>query len=272
MAITRSKTELENYLVYGIDPQKRRIFFGSPLLLGHEDTGDFNQANIEMAVRAIHRFQDEAPKTPIELHINSYGGDSYAMLYLIDVILASSCQFKFYGGGSIMSAATWLMCVCDERYLYPNAQVMIHNGSDYAGGNHTDNQISAAHNKDFQNRLDHMFTENSFMPLKFWQDILKRDIYISAQEAINLGIADFVVQYTKRGNLRKKRQHKMSKIPNNKTMNSLITKLYKRGQMNVPSKELKLHIPEPELLDSDITVDDSTYTPDSSKGPNETQD
>lgn len=257
MAIPKAKTELENFLVYGIDPKHRRIHFGSPLLLGYEDSGSFDQGNVEMAVRAIRRFQDDHPSKPIEIHMNSYGGDAYAMLYLIDVILSSSCQFKFYGGGAIMSAATWVMCVCDERYLYPNAVVMVHDGWDGGPGKHTDNQIDAAQDKELQDRLNEMFTENSFMPLKFWQDILQRDTYLTAQEAIQVGIADFMIQYTKRGNLRKKRQHRMSKTPNARTMKSLITKLYKRVKMNVPSKELKLHIPEPEVQDPNVVVDNT---------------
>ena len=95
------------------------------------------------------------------------------------------------------------------------------------------------------------------MPREFWDDVVKRDLYLTAQEAIQLGLADFMVEYTKRGNLRKKRQHRMSKTPSGRIMNPLIKKLYKRIKTNLPNKELKLHIPDPALVDEDIIVDNT---------------
>jgi len=48
-------------------------------------------------------------------------------------------------------------------------------------------------------------------------------------------------------------------------MKTLITKLYKRGKMNVPSKELKLHIPVPQLIDPEIIVTEIQTSEDSNE-------
>src|SRR5271170_5768045 len=116
-----TQTELTDSLIHGIDLKTRRIYFGRFLDDGDDNPGDFTQASIELAIRALHKMSLDAPGKPIEIHMNSYGGDPYAMLRLYDEILSCPCQVKFYGGGAIMSAATWIMAVCDERYLYPNA-------------------------------------------------------------------------------------------------------------------------------------------------------
>lgn len=257
MAIPRTNTELENYLVYGVDQKNRRIFFGFPIDWGADDTGDFCQASVEMAVRAIKRMEKDHPNKPIEIYMNSYGGDAYALLYFIDTIMSTQCQFKFYGGGAIMSAATWIMCVCDERYLYEDATIMLHDGWDWIVGKHTDVQISAEEGLRLQEVLTKIFVENSYMPKEFWDDVLQRDLFLTADETIKLGLADTIVKKPKRGNLRKKRQAKMNKIPHHSTMRSLVNKLYKRVKMNTPQKELKLHIPAPEKEDPNVIVDNT---------------
>jgi len=254
MAIPREKTELEKYLVYGVDLKNRRIFFGWPLDTGIGDSGGFDQISTELAIRAIKCMELDHPSKPIELYVNSYGGDAYALRSLLSVILASKCQFKFFGSGAVMSAATWIMAICDERNLYPGTTVMVHNGWDWMAGKHEDVQIDAEECLRLRDELVEIYVKNSFMPTEFWEDVLQRDLYLTADEAIKLGIADFVVPLPKRGNLRKKRDAHMAKTPHPRTMTNLVSKLYKRIKTN-PRSELKLHMPEPSKADPNIIID-----------------
>src|SRR5579884_1310692 len=180
-----AQSELTDSLIYGIDLKNRRIYFGVPIDWSQEDQGDFTQASVELAIRSMHRMALDAPGKPIELHMNSYGGDMYAMLRLHDEILSCPCQVKFYGGGAIMSAATWIMAVCDERYLYPHATVMVHDGWEDCTGKHTDSQITAAEMKRLQDVLYEIYTANSRMPKEFWEDVCQRDVYLTASEAVS---------------------------------------------------------------------------------------
>src|SRR5271154_6324306 len=102
------KSDLTEVLIHGIDLKARRIYFGVATDWVETDLGDFNQTSVEIAIRALHRMVQDAPGKPIEIHMNSTGGDPYSMLRLHDEILSCPCQVKFYGGGSIMSAATWI--------------------------------------------------------------------------------------------------------------------------------------------------------------------
>src|ERR1051325_11780330 len=195
------KSELTDSLVYGIDLKNRRIYFGTCVDSGDETPGDFTQASVELAIRSLHKMSLDAPGKPIEIHMNSYGGDPYAMLRLYDEILSCPCQVKFYGGGAIMSAATWIMVACDERYLYTHATIMVHDGSEGYEGKHTDVQITAAENKRLQDVLYDIYTNNTRMPKEFWQDVCQRDLYLNSSEAVSLGLADKIVEPKKRGNL-----------------------------------------------------------------------
>lgn len=249
------KTELSDILIHGIDLKARRIYFGVSLDSAEEAPGDFSQASIELAVRCMHKMSLEAPGKPIEIHMNSYGGDPYAMLRLYDEILTCPCQVKFYGGGAIMSAATWIMAACDERYLYPNATVMVHDGSEGYDGKHTDVQINAAESKRLQDLLYDIYAANSRMPKEFWQDVCQRDLYITATEAVSLGLADKLVEPKKRGNLRKVRQAALKKSPDKAEMQKLVAGIYSRiNKPVVPKIELNPVVKEPS--DPHVFVDD----------------
>ncbi len=200
------KSELTDNLAYGVDLKNRRIYFGVNLDTEEADeVSSFSVASVEFAIRAMHRMATDAPNKPIDIHMCSYGGDPYTMLRLYDEIQASPCQIRFYGGGVIMSAATWIMAGSDERNLHPNTTIMVHDGMDGFEGKHTDAQIEASEMKRLQGVLYDIYASNSRMPKEFWQDVCQRDLYLTASEAVSVGLADKIIEPRKRGNLRKAR-------------------------------------------------------------------
>lgn len=250
--------ELEQIIESGIDLKSRAIYFGTLIGTETEGNSEVSQTSVDIAVRAINVFAREAPTKAITLYMNSYGGDPYSVLYLIDTILACPCQIKFYGGGVIMSAAAYVMAVCDERYLYPNTTVMVHNGSFEPGGNSADVYIDVEENK----RLDEVFfnilSENSFMPKSFWRDVKKRDLHLTAQETVQLGLADSLIKPKKRRTLRKKRLAHLSNAPTAKSLGYLVKRLYNRVEINPKLKELTIHTPNRDESDDSLVIDEGT--------------
>ena len=251
------KTDLLDHLGYGFDAKNRRIYFGIGLDVAENgEHSDVTMSSVEFAIRSMHRMASESPNKPIEIHMGSYGGDPYAMLRLHDEILASPCQIKFFGGGVIMSSATWIMAVCDERYLHPNTTVMVHDGVEGLSGKHTDVQIEAAELKRLQNLLYEIYANNSRMPHEFWADVCQRDLHLTAQETVMLGLADKVIEPKKRGNLRKVRQASMKKISPSADMKKLISNLYHRiNKVKVPKIDINDPVKEPS--DPSIFIDNS---------------
>lgn len=252
------KTETENTISSGVDESARRVFFGRYLPNASEEEGNgFDEISVNYAIRAILKMVDQNPKKPIEIHMQSYGGDPYAMMYLHDIILAAPCQFKFFGGGAIMSAATWVLAVCDERYLYENTRVMVHSGSLSLDDRFPDAEIRMAEEKRLQDELEHIYAKNSRMPKAFWTEICKRDTYLSAQEVVLLGLADKVIEPKRRGSLRKMRQAALAeKIPTS-VMKKLVTKIYHRIQYTVKADSITINEPKIEAIDESLTIDET---------------
>lgn len=258
-----SKSEIETVLVYGVDEKNRRIYFGHSL--GSEESheqpnGDFTQTSVGYAVRALMKMASDKPKTPIEIHMNSFGGDVYSMLYLKDVILSlpGTCQIKFYGGGAVMSSATFVMAVCDERYLYEDASVMVHEGDVSISGKVTDNYIAIDEDKRLESILLDIYAKNTRMGKDFWETICKRDAYLTAQEAVLLGLADGIVPKSKRGNVRRKRRANLSKKANGLELHRTVTKIYKKLRIPVKPGQLVINKMEPDPIEEIKEIETAT--------------
>jgi hypothetical protein len=182
------------------------------------------------------------------------------MLALYDTIQSVTCQIKFYGKGAIMSAATWIMAGCDERYLYPNTTVMVHEGWEENMGTLTGLKIDSDESHRLQSKLEEIYAENSRMPKNFWTEVCKRDLYLTAEEAVYLGLADRIVTPSKRGSLRKVRQNHLGQEIDTKKLAKFVDKLFKR--IHVSSKiDLKLSEPKTEPVDDRLTIEPVSTEP-----------
>lgn len=245
------KTDIEKILTHSVDITNRRIYFGN--IDNGEDGSDFNWDSVEVAIRSIH-YLSSLNKKPIELHMSSNGGNVYEMLRLYDAIQICPCQIKFFGSGTICSSASYIMAGCDERYLTANATVMVHKGhTGSMEGVYTDVQINMQESEKIDIKCNNIYAANSRMPLEFWNEITHRDLYLTAEEAIMLGIADKIIQPKKRGNLRRSRIAIMNQPVNSVNMKKLIRDLSKR--IHLP-KTLKIDIQVPsEECDPNIIVE-----------------
>lgn len=237
----------------GVDLKNRRIYFGNVLSSFDPDSSsEFNPMTVEYAVRAIHAMVAESTTKPIEIHMFSYGGDVYSMLRLYDEIQACPCQVKFYGGGAIMSAASCIMAGCDERYLHKNTTVMIHDGSTFFDGSHTDSQINATEDKRVRGLIYEIYAKNSRLPKSFWEDVGQRDVYLTAEEAITLGLADKIIEPKNRGKFRRVRSSVINSKLDSKELKKLIINIYKR--VNKKSS-VSININPPEVYEEDAAED-----------------
>ena len=246
------RVEIDDLLDRGVDLKLRRLYFGN---INDEGGNGISWLTVELAIRAINKMANDYPKKPIEIHMSSDGGDCYEALRLYDVIQSCECQIKFFGSGQIMSAGAWIMAGCDERWLYPNTIVMVHEGS-LDGVDHSimDRKIDTDEVKRQCRQFNKILTENSRMPAEFWEDVLQRDTYLTAEVAIMFGLADRIVLPKKRGNLRKVRSAALTNTPESKILNKLVRSVYKRIYQDRHITKIEIHVPKEEF-DNSLTID-----------------
>ncbi len=131
----------------------------------------------------------------IHLYINSPGGSTTAGMAIYDTMqfikpdVATLCVGMAASMGAVLLAAG----AAGKRTALPNSEVMIHQPSGGAQGQATDIHIHAKRILKVREMFNHILAERSGQPYDKVEKDTDRDHYMSAQEAMDYGIIDKVI-------------------------------------------------------------------------------
>ena len=143
--------------------------------------------------------QSEEELQPIEFYISTYGGSADDMFGLYDVMrnVRETSEIHTVGVGKVFSAGVLLLAAGTKgtRKVGRNCRIMIHS---VIGGNQGDlhnmlNEMEAIE------QLQQMFVDCLAMETKMTKKQIKKmlerkvNVYLSAEEAVELGIADIII-------------------------------------------------------------------------------
>ena len=134
-------------------------------------------------------------RIPIKLMFFSNGGSADVMWSLADVVSLSKTPVVGINMGVAQSAACTVYMMCHHRLTLPNASFLIHKGS-IEGLNGTVEQVISYADEARRNtsRMLKIIFDNSKISQEVLEHNMSKDWFISAQEAIEYGIADGYVQ------------------------------------------------------------------------------
>ena len=169
-------------------------------------TGDINHNSVIKLIEEIHRINAEDDLNyrlaealqqsynfaPINLYINSYGGEVNPALALITTIESSETPIHTHCIGEAYSAALIVFAVGHERYAYKHSSFMYHQLSSGNYGNFKDIEEGYEQLKYVQTQLEIIFTAYTDFTQEELEDIknTKKDYYFSYKEAIDKKVAD----------------------------------------------------------------------------------
>jgi ATP-dependent Clp protease protease subunit len=95
-----------------------------------------------------------------------------------------------------MSAAAMILCggAPGKRFALPSAKIMIHQGSAGAKGAPRDMEIHLREVLSTTKRMAQIIAHHSGRPLEQVEADIDRDYYLTAQEAVDYGLIDAVIQ------------------------------------------------------------------------------
>lgn len=147
----------------------------------------------------IAELGDDIVPKPINFYISTWGGDALSMFAIYDLMrmMRKECPIHTFGMGKVMSAGVLLLAAGTkgERKIGKNTRVMLHS----VRGNHYGNIHSLQNEMDetywIQNQLLDALVEETSLTKRKINNILNKkiDVYIGAEEAIKMGIADIIV-------------------------------------------------------------------------------
>lgn len=161
--------------------------------------GEIAEENIAKCIKWITYENLIATPRTLTLYINSPGGDLYQAFALIDVMNTSHHPIRVVGIGSIMSAAFLIFCAGTKgkRTIGENTGIMCHQYSDSPEGKHHDLKSQMKEGDECNARMMRILRQATDLPAtKIRSKLLKEtNVYLTAQEAIDLGIADDILSY-----------------------------------------------------------------------------
>ena len=165
----------------------------------HYLSGEISNDTIGPCIKWILH-ENMLPRTPgkfLTLYINSFGGDLYEAFGLIDIMRTSHLPIRTVGVGSVMSAAFLIFAAGTkgQRVLGRNTGVMCHQYSDSPEGKHHDLKAHMLEGERCNQRMMEILKAATNLPAsKIRSKMLKEtDVYMTAEEAVELGIADSII-------------------------------------------------------------------------------
>lgn len=143
--------------------------------------------------------EEAEPLKPIEFMINTPGGNADDMFALYDYmrVKRDTCEIHTYGLGKVMSAGVLLLAAGTkgQRKIGKNCRVMIHSviGGSAGSFHNLENEMEEIRyiQESYLKALSSE-TNMSYNQLRKMID-KKVNVYLSAEEAVKLGIADIIV-------------------------------------------------------------------------------
>ena len=198
-------------------PAKMEMLFLDPAALGGAEKpepdlrvmGLFSEVEQEKIAELVHALlymnemnkltEKKKDRKPIDFYLCTYGGSADDMFALYDVIniVKQDTEVHTIGVGKVMSAGVLLLAsgTKGKRKIGRNCRVMIHN---VAGGSfgilpNMANELEAIER--IQEAYVDALVENSKLTKKKLTKMLseKVNIYLDAEEAVKLGIADIII-------------------------------------------------------------------------------
>ncbi|AKI98191.1 ATP-dependent Clp endopeptidase proteolytic subunit ClpP [Kosmotoga pacifica] len=165
---------------------ERIIFLGWPI--------DDEISNIVVAQLLFLESHD--PEKDISIYVNSPGGSVTAGLAIYDTIqyIKPDVSTICIGMAASMGAVILAGGTKGKRYALPHSRIMIHQPWGGAEGTARDIEIRTRELLNIRDEVNHILSIHTGQPMEKIEQDTDRDFYMSAQQAVEYGLIDKVIE------------------------------------------------------------------------------
>ncbi|KAJ3789749.1 Clp protease-domain-containing protein [Lentinula aff. detonsa] len=163
--------------------------------------GPIRDTDSTLTVAQLLFLEAEDTTKPIHLYINSPGGSVTAGLAIYDTYVSAPIHTYCIGQAASMGSLLLSAGEKGKRHCLPNASIMIHQPSGGASGQASDIAIHAKEILRIRELLTGIYQKHCGKPgerladgLKRFETALERDYFMTAQEALDFGIVDAILE------------------------------------------------------------------------------
>jgi ATP-dependent Clp protease protease subunit len=174
------------YDIYSLLLKNRIVFLGTPIT--------DQVANVIVAQLLF--LSSEDPESPIQMYINSPGGQVYAGMAVYDTMQMIPNTIRTLAVGMTASFGTLLLTAGskDQRYALPNATIHMHQPLGGASGQASDIEIQAREILRLKDRINQILAYHTSQTIETIDRDTNRDFYLDAKGAVDYGLVDHVME------------------------------------------------------------------------------
>ncbi|MBQ7614468.1 MAG: ATP-dependent Clp endopeptidase proteolytic subunit ClpP [Butyrivibrio sp.] len=175
-----------SYDIYSRLLKERIVFLGE----------EVNSTSASIVVAQLLFLEAEDPSKDIHMYINSPGGEITSGMAIYDTMHYIKCDVSTICIGMAASMGAFLLAggAKGKRMALPNAEIMIHQPLGGTQGQATEIEIAAKHIIRTKEKLNRMLAENTGKPYEQVAADTERDNWMTAQEALDYGLIDSIVE------------------------------------------------------------------------------
>jgi ATP-dependent Clp protease protease subunit len=187
MVIEQTARGDREFDIYSRLLNERIIFLGTPI--------DDQIANLIVA-QLLH-LESEDPDKDISIYINSPGGSIYSGLAVYDTMQFIKPEIQTICVGIAMSMGSLLLTggAKGKRFSLPNSRLLMHQPSAGFEGQASDIEIHAREILKIRQRIDEIYALHTGQPLEKVHQDMERDRFFKADEAVEYGLIDRVIEH-----------------------------------------------------------------------------
>ena len=168
--------------------------------------GEINDERADMIVAQLLFLEGQDPEKDIDLYINSPGGSVTAGLALYDTIqnIRPDVKTICLGQASSMGALLLACGSAGKRMALPSSRVLIHQPWGGVSGQASDISIQAREIIRLKRITVEYFSLHTGKDIDTVAKDMERDLFMSAQEALEYGLVDTILERRKHGKAEKR--------------------------------------------------------------------
>lgn len=159
--------------------------------------GEVHDGSANLVVAQMLFLESQNSEEDINFYINSPGGVVTAGLSIYDTMQFINAPVSTIVMGQACSMGSFLAMAGEpgKRFVLPNSRTMIHQPSGGAGGQATDMEIQVQEILKLKKNLTETYVKHNSAGKTYDQlaAAMERDNFMSAQEAVDFGLADKVI-------------------------------------------------------------------------------
>jgi len=172
--------------IFSLLLKNRIVFLGTPI----------NDQVSNLIVAQLLYLSSEDPESPIQMYINSPGGQVYAGFAIYDTMQMIPNPISTLAIGMTASFGTVLLTAGTkgQRYALPNATIHMHQPLGGAQGQASDIEIQAKEILRLKERLNEILSLHTKQTKDRIEKDTNRDFYLGAEAAVKYGLVDQVME------------------------------------------------------------------------------